>query len=46
MTTEFLPHILASTSYLSSIFVPIIGWVVPAVGIAFLFLYIESEDIA
>jgi photosystem I subunit VIII len=46
MATELLPQILASTSYLPSIFVPIVGWVLPAVGIAFLFLYIEREDIA
>ncbi|AFY32151.1 photosystem I reaction center subunit VIII [Calothrix sp. PCC 7507] len=46
MATQFLPHILASTSYLPALFVPIIGWGVPAAVIAFLFLYIESEDIA
>ncbi|MFN6560598.1 MAG: photosystem I reaction center subunit VIII [Nostoc sp. ChiSLP01] len=50
MAFEFLPTLLASTSYsasyLSAIFVPIIGWVLPGVVFAFLFLYIESEDIA
>lgn len=44
MATQFLPHILASTSYLPALFVPIIGWGVPAAAIAFLFLYIERED--
>ncbi|WP_138502248.1 photosystem I reaction center subunit VIII [Nostoc sp. PA-18-2419] len=46
MAFEFLPTMLASTSYLPAIFVPIIGWIVPGVVFAFLFLYIESEDIA
>ncbi|MEH2059123.1 MAG: photosystem I reaction center subunit VIII [Nostoc sp.] len=46
MAASFLPSVLASTSYLSSIFVPIIGWVLPAVTFAFLFLYIESDDIS
>ncbi len=46
MATQFLPHILASTSYLPALFVPIVGWGVSAAGIAFLFLYIEKEDIA
>ncbi|MBN3894074.1 MAG: photosystem I reaction center subunit VIII [Nostoc sp.] len=46
MAASFLPSILASTSYLSSIFVPIIGWVLPGVIFAFLFLYIESDDIS
>lgn len=38
--------ILASypASFLSTIFVPIIGWVFPAVAMAFLFIYIERED--
>jgi photosystem I subunit 8 len=46
MATQFLPQILASTSYLPALFVPIIGWGVPAAAIAFLFLYIEREDAA
>ncbi|QLE58306.1 photosystem I reaction center subunit VIII [Nostoc sp. TCL26-01] len=46
MALEFVPSILASTSYLSAIFVPVIGWVLPIVTFAFLFVYIESEDIA
>ncbi|MBN3958143.1 photosystem I reaction center subunit VIII [Nostoc sp. NMS8] len=46
MAASFLPSILASTSYLPAIFVPIIGWVLPAVVFAFLFLYIESDDIS
>jgi photosystem I subunit VIII len=33
-----------SASFLPSIFVPIIGWVFPAVAMAFLFIYIERED--
>lgn len=44
MATEFLPQILASTSYLPSILVPIVGWVFPGVAFAALFLYIERED--
>ncbi|MDF5707876.1 MAG: photosystem I reaction center subunit VIII [Nostoc sp. S4] len=46
MAFEFWPTMLASTSYLPAIFVPIVGWIVPGVVFAFLFLYIESEDIA
>ncbi|MBD3881939.1 photosystem I reaction center subunit VIII [Phormidium tenue FACHB-886] len=33
-----------AASYLPSILVPIIGWVFPAVAMAFLFIYIERED--
>lgn len=33
-----------AASYLPSIFVPIIGWVFPAVVMALLFIYIERED--
>ncbi|MBD2346768.1 photosystem I reaction center subunit VIII [Anabaena subtropica] len=46
MATAFLPSILADTSFLSSILVPVVGWVVPIVTFAFLFLYIEREDVA
>ncbi|AFY45084.1 hypothetical protein [Nostoc sp. PCC 7107] len=47
MSTEFLPHILAySASYLSPIFVPIIGWVLPIATFSFLLVYIERDDIA
>ncbi|MCC5630760.1 photosystem I reaction center subunit VIII [Nostoc sphaeroides CHAB 2801] len=46
MAASFLPSILASTSYLSSILVPIIGWVLPGIVFASLFLYIESDDIS
>ncbi|MEH2239813.1 photosystem I reaction center subunit VIII [Nostoc sp.] len=35
-----------AASFLPSILVPIIGWVLPAVTFAFLFLYIESDDIS
>ncbi|MGH8001832.1 MAG: photosystem I reaction center subunit VIII [Brasilonema sp.] len=46
-TASFLPHIfMYAASYVSSIFVPVIGWVVPIVTFAFLLLYIEREDIA
>ncbi|WP_251955465.1 photosystem I reaction center subunit VIII [Nostoc commune] len=34
-----------AASFLPSILVPIIGWVVPAVTFAFFFLYIERDDI-
>ncbi|MCC5643231.1 photosystem I reaction center subunit VIII [Nostoc sp. CHAB 5824] len=34
-----------AASFLPSILVPIIGWVVPAVTFAFLLLYIERDDI-
>ncbi|MBE9177014.1 photosystem I reaction center subunit VIII [Oculatella sp. LEGE 06141] len=33
-----------AASYLPSIFVPLIGWVFPAVTMALLFIYIERED--
>ncbi len=33
-----------AASFLPSIFVPIIGWVFPAITMAFLFIYIERED--
>lgn len=33
-----------AASFLPSILVPIIGWVFPAVAMAFLFIYIERED--
>jgi photosystem I subunit 8 len=33
-----------AASFLPTIFVPIIGWVFPAVAMAFLFIYIERED--
>ncbi|MBD2353798.1 photosystem I reaction center subunit VIII [Tolypothrix sp. FACHB-123] len=46
MASQLLPSILASTSYLPALFVPIIGWGVPIAVFAFLFLYIEREDIA
>jgi photosystem I subunit VIII len=35
-----------AASFLPSIFIPIIGWVLPAITFAFLFLYIESDDIS
>ncbi|MBW4629205.1 MAG: photosystem I reaction center subunit VIII [Brasilonema octagenarum HA4186-MV1] len=35
-----------SASYISSILVPVIGWVVPAIVFGFLFVYMEREDIA
>jgi len=46
MATEFLPSILASTSFLPAIFVPIIGWGVSIATFAFLFIYIERDNIA
>lgn len=33
-----------AASFLPTIFVPIIGWVFPAITMAFLFIYIERED--
>ncbi|MBW4634264.1 MAG: photosystem I reaction center subunit VIII [Iphinoe sp. HA4291-MV1] len=46
-TASLLPHILMyAASYVSSIFVPVIVWVLPAVTFAFLLVYIEREDIA
>jgi photosystem I subunit VIII len=33
-----------AASFLPSIFVPIVGWVFPAVTMALLFIYIERED--
>ncbi|MBW4591820.1 MAG: photosystem I reaction center subunit VIII [Brasilonema angustatum HA4187-MV1] len=45
-TASFLPLILTyPASYLSSIFVPVIGWVIPTIVFAFLTVYIEREDI-
>jgi photosystem I subunit 8 len=35
-----------AASFLPGIFVPIIGWVFPIATLAFLFLYIERDDIA
>ncbi|XGV86219.1 MAG: photosystem I reaction center subunit VIII [Limnothrix sp. BL-A-16] len=32
-----------AASFLPAIFVPIVGWVFPAVTMALLFLYIESD---
>ncbi|BAU41799.1 MAG: photosystem I reaction center subunit VIII [Cyanobacteriota bacterium] len=33
-----------AASYLPSIFVPIVGWVFPAVTMALLFIYIERDE--
>jgi len=33
-----------AASFLPTILVPIIGWVFPAITMAFLFIYIERED--
>ena len=46
MSSSCLPTILAYSSFLPSILVPLTGLVLPAVIFAFLFSYIESEDIA
>jgi photosystem I subunit 8 len=46
MSGSFLPSILAYSSFLPSIFVPLTGLVLPAVIFAFMFSYIESDDIA
>ncbi|MBD2297554.1 photosystem I reaction center subunit VIII [Nostoc sp. FACHB-87] len=47
MSTELFPQIFAySASFLSPIFVPIIGWVLPIATFSFLLLYIERDDIA
>jgi photosystem I subunit 8 len=46
MSSSFLPTILAYSSFLPSFFVPLTGLVLPAVIFAFLFSYIEREDIA
>jgi photosystem I subunit 8 len=46
MSSSFLPTILAYTPFISSILVPLTGLVIPAATFAFLFLYIEREDIA
>lgn len=35
-----------AASFLPSILVPVIGWVFPAVTMAFLFIYIERDDAA
>jgi photosystem I subunit VIII len=35
-----------AASYLPTIFVPIIGWVFPAVTMAFLFIYIDRDNAA
>lgn len=32
-----------AASYLPTIFVPIVGWVFPAVALSLLFLHIESD---
>ena len=46
MSSSFLPTILTYSSFLPSVFVPLTGLVLPAVIFAFLFSYIEREDIA
>ncbi|HLO87367.1 MAG TPA: photosystem I reaction center subunit VIII [Nostocaceae cyanobacterium] len=46
MSGSFLPSILAYSSFIPSIFVPLTGLVLPSAIFAFLFLYIEREDIA
>ncbi|MEH2414889.1 photosystem I reaction center subunit VIII [Nostoc sp.] len=46
MAVSFLPSVLATTSFLSPILIYTIGWILPAVTFAFLFLYIESDDIS
>ncbi|NJM70593.1 MAG: photosystem I reaction center subunit VIII [Scytonema sp. RU_4_4] len=46
-TASFLPHIfMYAASYVSSIFVPVIGWVLPIVTFAFMLQYMESDDIS
>nr|ASQ40378.1 photosystem I subunit VIII [Cyanoptyche gloeocystis] len=35
-----------TTSFLSSILVPLFGLVIPAVTMIFLFLYVEQEEVA
>nr|YP_009547567.1 photosystem I subunit VIII [Vaginularia trichoidea]AYW16084.1 photosystem I subunit VIII [Vaginularia trichoidea] len=34
-----------TVSYLPSVFVPLVGLLLPAVAMAFLFLYIEQDEI-
>nr|ASQ39945.1 photosystem I subunit VIII [Glaucocystis sp. BBH] len=34
------------SSYLPSIFVPIVGWVFPAIAMTLLFIYIEKDEIS
>jgi photosystem I subunit 8 len=46
MSSSFFPTILAYSSFLPSVLVPLTGLVLPAVIFAFLFSYIEREDIA
>lgn len=46
MSGSLLPSILAYSTFLPSILVPLTGLVIPAVVFASLFLYIEREDIA
>ncbi|MTJ50249.1 photosystem I reaction center subunit VIII [Dolichospermum sp. UHCC 0259] len=46
MSSSFLPTILAYSSFLPSVFVPLTGLVLPAVIFAFLFSYIERDNIA
>lgn len=46
MASTFLPSILAYTTFLPSLLVPLTGLVFSAVAFALLFVYIEREDIA
>ncbi|HLP90874.1 MAG TPA: photosystem I reaction center subunit VIII [Nostocaceae cyanobacterium] len=46
MSGSLLPSILAYSTFLPSILVPLTGLVIPTVVFAYLFLYIEREDIA
>ncbi|MBD2662947.1 photosystem I reaction center subunit VIII [Richelia sinica] len=46
MSSSFFPTLLAYTPYLSSLLLPLVVVVFPAAVFAFLFVYIEREDIA
>ncbi|MEJ1933299.1 photosystem I reaction center subunit VIII [Nostoc sp. NIES-3756] len=45
MVSTLFPHLFAYSTFLPSILVPTVGLILPAVTFAYLFLYIEREDL-
>ncbi|MBD2499045.1 photosystem I reaction center subunit VIII [Anabaena azotica] len=45
MVSTLFPSLLAYSTFLPSLLVPLTGLVFPAVAFAFMFLYIEREDL-
>jgi photosystem I subunit VIII len=45
MVSTLFPSLLAYSTFLPSLLVPTVGLIFPAVAFAFMFLYIEREDL-